>query len=506
MTETVKIIENGFVITCDAQRRIGNYTILTKADRIAEISSRGEMLKSLYPAAEVIDASGALVLPGFIDAHVHGESFLLRHFTSNKPLSQWMRDKKIRSAFDFVYKKASPQDLSVIYRLAYFNALRSGVTMVGEFGFDNLDEPLQTAFEAMKRADLRGYIGLHNGDQIERSRTLKQPGIHFAAVLPGEEDLTTYSLQSVLRAAADLKIPLVAHVGETKKSSDAVKRNFQKTIVKLLQEHRLLEGNLVLVHTACVEAGDLDILANSKAPIVLTPRSALWKGTEQPPVTEFLLRKVPVVLASDWTLPDPFAAIRSYAALVRNQGAEIPSAVDLLTMVTSEPAKALGRADAVGTLEVGKKADMVFVESSSAGALRNAKGDYDSLLFSFLLEATSRSVTDVMINGEFFVRKGHILTYSEEDLIRESDDLMNKLVLSSENQRSAQQMKHHDQEDRAPRIEFPDSHYVEEGFRVIPKEEASAKSVKKIFPLPLDPPAKTDSHDRVKKVFGDEDF
>ena len=508
MNESMKIVENGVVVTGDARGRAGNLTVLIKGDRIAEISNRGEMLKTLYPDAEIISALGKILLPGFVDAHLHGESFFLRHFTAMKPLARWPREPELKKIFDFVYRQAQHQDLSTMYRLAYFTALKSGVTTIGEFGFDHLDQPLSAAFETMRRADVRGIIGVHNGDQIERCRLLSHHSIRFALALPAEEDLTTYNLQSTFRAAATLKWPLLVHAGETKKGLEAVRRNFQTSLIELLRAHHLFEGKIMLMHCAALDPLDLDVLATARVHVVVTPRSIMAKETEAPQISEYLSRGIPIVLASDWGVSDPFDVMRSYIELLRSQGVDIPDGSALIRMVTFEAAKAVGVDDLAGSLEVGKKADITFVDVSGARFAGARSRDVNSLLSAFLQEFTSRDVSDVMINGEFFVRQGQVLTYSEEDLADEGEELMQRLskhVPPGSIHSTRENRSHVENRAGSLRAIVADAHDFEDGFHIIPKKPAPVNAEKKVIPLQIEHTKKIELPGKIKKVFGEED-
>lgn len=507
MNESLKIIENGVVVTCDPQDRLGQLTMLIKGDRIAEISNRAEVLKALYPAAEVIDARGKIVLPGFVDAHLHGESFVLRLFTSLKPYARWRRETDVKKAFDFVYGHADQPDLASIYRLAYFTALKSGVTTIGEFGFDHLDRPLNAAFETMRRADVRGVIGVHNGDQIERCRTLPHQSIRFALAVPPEEEVTTYHLQSTLRAAARLKWPLLVHAGETKKGREGFKKNFQKSFLEILRDHHFFEGKIILLHCASLEATDWEVLENARATVVLTPRSAILKETEAPRIAEFIGRQIPIVLASDWGLSDPFEVLRSYAILARGQNVEVPRGAGLVRLMTINAARALGFDDQVGSLEAGKKADVTFLDVSGARFAGIRGKELKSLLASVLLESSSRDVSDVLINGEFFVRQGQVLTYSKEDLVHEGEQLMDKISRFVSTSATPVGEKRSDARSIAdrPEAERAKLQNVDDGVRLIQKERPAVGVEKKIIPLQIDPAKNVKLPERVKKIFGDEE-
>ncbi|MBE0556933.1 MAG: amidohydrolase family protein, partial [Proteobacteria bacterium] len=156
MPETAIIIEIGLVVTCDAHRRTGPMALLVRNGRIAEIVSRSETLRARYPAAEIIDASSRVVVPGFVDAHYHGESFVLRHWTTTVPYGDWPRHPKTKKILSHVHREISSERLGIFYRLAYFAALRAGITFINEYGINNLDLPFLAALEGFRRTDLQG--------------------------------------------------------------------------------------------------------------------------------------------------------------------------------------------------------------------------------------------------------------------------------------------------------------------------------------------------------------
>ena len=139
MSDSIKIVENGFVFTADAQQRSDVFTILIRNDRISEISTRGEALKAMYPNAEVIDAAGKAIFPGFVDPHYHGESFILRPLTNRVPFSKWSKDPELTKAFAFVREHCSVEHLTTMYRLGFRAALKAGVTTLAEAGMDTLE-------------------------------------------------------------------------------------------------------------------------------------------------------------------------------------------------------------------------------------------------------------------------------------------------------------------------------------------------------------------------------
>lgn len=505
VNDSVKIIDRGYVFTADHQRRAGRFSILIRNDRIAEVSARGEVFKAMHPTAEVIDARGKIVLPGFIDAHIHGESVLLSSVTEGRPMARWDREADVRRSVEFL-SSATPDELKDIYELAYFSALKAGVTTLAEAGWDRQDLPLNASVDAARRAEIRVTIALHNGDEVEAAPRLKHPAIRYAVSMPDEESLTTYNLQTTLRLARDHRWSVMLAHGETRKSHDILKKNFRKSLCQLMQEYGVFEYPLQLVHLAYFDDGDLEILAPSGTPVIMSPRAVLRKGTDMPPVAEFLRRKIPVALATDWGTPDPLANMRTFSDVVSLAGLTPPRPTDLLAMVTTIPALALGMDSDVGSLEAGKRADIVFVEVDDVRFASIARWDHPSAVLALLTgSGTSLRVQDVMVNGEFAVRDGHILTYAEEDLIRHGQELLVRMLGNRPGDQPAAPVPH-TAEQPVPRmtVEEKDQPF-EEGFRIVQKGSASEPGSGTVLPLKPDRGSGKELPKTVRKVFGDDE-
>ncbi|HEY6951662.1 MAG TPA: amidohydrolase family protein, partial [Bacteroidota bacterium] len=314
-----------------------------------------------------------------------------------------------------------------------------------------------------------------------------------------------------LRYANELRIPIVVHLGETRKGFETVRKNFRRTIVQLLNEYHFFSLKIQLVHHSLLEGDDADILMTSKVPVIISPQSAILKEVELPPVGDLLARGIPIAFGTDWGGLNPFLNIRAFVAMVRAQNKPIPRASELLAMCTRNPARALGFHDELGAIEAGKKADMTFVDvADTRSGLGLGSDNYANLLNTVLLESSSRDVSDVMINGNFFVRKGTVLTYSEEDLLADGNKLMAKLLdLGGEKNNSGPVER---KGGSAPILDFESSPTEEEisestveGFKIIPKLNEGAETEKKIVPLRMDPPVPGEPPRTIKKVFGEDD-
>jgi hypothetical protein len=199
--------------------------------------------------------------------------------------------------------------------------------------------------------------------------------------------------------------------------------------------------------------------------------------------------------------------IQSYCSILRTLGLLHERSNDLLALQTKNCASALGLLTEIGTIETGKKADLVFIDISEFGmnALL-ADSNTERILEIVLLEAASQQVSDVMINGEFYVRERHILTYSEEDLALEGQIIFKKL-LSLYKQKAvtlpppAPILRFSPQENKEESISA-DGMNNEEGFRIVRKEKTvSISEVKDTAKRET----KKELSKNVMKIFGEED-
>jgi len=428
MPESVKIIENGMVVTCDARHRVGPMALLIRGDRIAEIAPHAESFRVRYPAAEVFDASARVVVPGFVDAHYHGESFILRHWTTSIPCGEWIHHPKTRVILSHVHRELSAERLGIFYRLAYFAALRAGITFINEFGINNLDLPFLAAVEGFRRTDLQGMIAVQNGDQFDRARSLSEPHLRFAVALPPEEELTTYNMQTALRTARDLKWNLAVQAGEVRHGLDVFRRNFQSSLVQVLKDYRFLDNRTQLIHFSQIDAEEVTLLQDTGTSVICCPSAAIAKQSILPPLHVLVPAGIPLALGSDWGAPDPFTTMRGMITVARAQGVRTLTALDVLSMHTIGAARALGVDSDRGSLEAGKRADLAFIDASDFRlSYVDDSGAVDNTLMNLLLDAGSSAITDVMIGGEFYLRGGHIMTYAEEDLRREAAEVLQSL-------------------------------------------------------------------------------
>jgi 5-methylthioadenosine/S-adenosylhomocysteine deaminase len=527
--DSLKIIANGFVLTCDPSNRGGRYNLLVRDDRIIEISDSLDLFTSLHPYAMVIDASGKLIIPGFVNAHVHSESILLRERTEALHFELWRPDIRFNECSQRLLDPASHDDILSIYLTAYFSHLKSGTTLVAEYGPPVNERSFIAQLQGVDRTDVKSVVTLQNWDQIRYIRDLAAGRPRSMVSVGAEEEYTVYSFDNAIKAAKELEVPLVAQIAEQRDSVEVVKRNFQKGVLSVLSSFQVLQPATLLVHCNHLTEQEVETIERIPATPVVCARSAMRKQTGYPSLRHFASRNIRLCIGTDWGNVDMMKELQFLDELpLLISGLRGFSSLELLRMATINGAFALGRAMETGSIEAGKKADLTFFALKDVRLPPMTPYATSHELANYLIRNLSTNdITDVMIDGEFYISKGGIVTMLEDDIVEGFQKTWEKFFLVAPAVKPMRPSVGHQAAEAqsrtkiipfvsTPRPAVPSPGEFEEGFKVTEKPPVAVNGPKKSINLeaPLSPNASTEklnpkpelSKD-VKRVFGDdEDF
>ncbi len=419
METDILIITNGYVLTGDSANRGGRYDLLVRDGRIAGIASDSVAFQNLHPEARIISAEQKLILPGFVNAHFHSESILLRALTEGRNFGLWSRDVRLRRASAELLQSSAHDDLRSLYLTSYYSHLKSGTTSVGEFPPAVDEQGFQILAQSIARTDVRCVLTLQTWPHIEQVRT-SNPGLRGYLMSVGpEEEYTVYSIGNLVRSARDMGLALLVHAAERRDDVETVNRNFQKGLGTVLRDLGALRPETVLIHLNHAGGQDLDLLEEAGSTVVLCARSAAHKQTGYPMLRHLAARSMRLALGTDWAHVDMLDELRFLAELpLLVSGIPTFSPLELVRMATINGAHALGVAGETGSVEIGKKADLTFLSLKDLRQPFLTPHPGARELAAFLVShLSSRDITDVMINGQFAVSDGQIMTMTEEDVL-----------------------------------------------------------------------------------------
>jgi cytosine/adenosine deaminase-related metal-dependent hydrolase len=393
---------------------IAGGTLVIRGPEIIAVG--GPELAESYTAGKVIDAGGDIVMPGMVNTHTHAPMTLFRGLADKVP------DRLGRFIFPL---ERTVVDSENVYRgtlLAAVEMVQGGVTTFADMYYFE-DQVARAAAEVGMRAiagetviqypapDAKEpYGGLEYAKKfIEafRGHELITPALApHAPYSVGEEQLAL-----VAEWAEKLDVPILIHLSETKAEIEQIRRDFGKTPVEYLDSVGLLNARLVAAHCIFVTESDIDLLKRRGVGVSHNMVSNVKAGKGVAPVLTMLDRGVDVGLGTDGAMSGNTLDIitqMGYVAKIHklvHEDRTVMPPVDVVEMATIGGARALDMGDRIGSLEVGKLADVVIVDKDAVNMIPM----YD--VYSALVYAASpANVTTTIIHGRIIMEERKVLT------------------------------------------------------------------------------------------------
>jgi 5-methylthioadenosine/S-adenosylhomocysteine deaminase len=410
-------IRGGTVATMDVARSVVARDVLVNAEgRVEALSQPGP------PAAgeQTIDASGCVVVPGLVQAHIHLCQTLFRGLAEDRALLSWLRDRiwPLEAAHDAESLRASA-------RLGIAELLLGGTTTILDMGTVHHTEVL---FETASETGIR-YTGgkammdagdgvpagllestadaLRESDRLSDRWHEAEGGRLRYAYSPRFALTSTFDLlRSVAVRVRSNDVLVHTHASEQKEETELVRRRFGAPNIQLLANLGLCDGNVCLAHCVWPEDGELDTLATGGAHVVHCPSCNLKLGSGVAPVAEYLDAGVNVALGADGAASnnrlDGWEELRLAGLLAKARGGpQSLRAVEVFELATLGGARALGLDGEIGSLEVGKWADVAIVDLRSAHA-----AGLDDVYTQLVYSARASDVRTVLVAGRVLVEDG----------------------------------------------------------------------------------------------------
>jgi len=433
------IVLGGTVITMDAERRILNdAAIAVKGDSILAIGPSTEILAK-YSSANQIDARGKLILPGFINGHTHAPMTLLRGLKDDVTLDVWLKNY----IFQAEAKNVTEDFVRWGTRLAAAEMIRSGVTTFADMYYFE-----DAIAEETKAAGMRGILGeswldFPVPDSKNESETAaysekflvrwQDDPLIQAAVAPHSIYLcSAKTLHDAQTLAQKYHAPILIHVAEIKKELDDSLRQNGATPVQYMNRIGLLGPDIVAAHCVWVDETDRKLLAEKGVGCVHNPSSNMMLASGVAPVVEERAAGVAVGLGTDGpsgsnndlNLMEEIDLAAKLQKVTKNDPRAL-GAKAVVEMATIEGAKALHMEKEIGSLEPGKKADLIVISLNAP----NAVPMYD--VYSQIAYALKGSdVETVIIGGRVVMRDRHLTTLREEEILAKAREYGKKVEAS----------------------------------------------------------------------------
>ena len=428
-----------YVVTMDSQRRlIENGAVAVRSDRIVAVGASADFLKRYQPRQR-LDRPDALIMPGLINTHTHAPMSLLRGIADDLNLQDWLT----KYIFPAEAKNVDRDFVTWGTRLACLEMMLSGTTTyVDMYYFED------KIAEATKEAGLRGVlgetiIGFPDPDSKTPADALKYTESFIKRyksdplIVPAVAPHALYTnSDETLRASRALAnaydVPLLIHVSETKHENDEAQAKRHMSPTRVLDSLGVLSGRTIAAHGVWLDDADIAILKERNTGIAHCPSSNMKLASGIAPVMKLLNLGVPVGLGTDGPAGSNndfdmleelnLAANLQKVATMNPQALPAQKAVE---MATIDGARVVGMEKQIGSLEPGKRADLITIRLDRPHAVP-MYNVYSQIVYAL----KGSDIQDVVVNGKQIVRDGRSLTLNEAEIVRKAREYTTRIAAS----------------------------------------------------------------------------
>ncbi|MDR6552645.1 amidohydrolase [Paenibacillus qinlingensis] len=415
------------------KKLIKGATILTMTSNepfVGDILIDGDLISDIQTVIttevdEVIFAEGKAALPGLINAHQHTPMSLLRGFSDDLKLMDWLNKKMLPAE-----ARMTPEDIYWGAKLAMAEMIKSGTTAFADM-YIHMNEIAAAIEEVGMRASLtRGLVFLENDGGRRMSEALdlihrwsgKAEGLITTMIGPHSPyTVPPQPFTEIIALAEQENIAIHTHLAETKEEVSKIREKYNQTPTEYLYHLGMFEkAHVLLAHSVHVNRRDIGYLKGMRGGVSHNPVSNLKLGCGIAPIMEMIEQGITVGIGTDGagsaaTL-DMFAEIRAATWLQKldyGDPTKLP-AFDVLRMATVGSAQLLNIGHEVGTLEIGKKADMILID------LRKPHLQPIHNIHSLLAYCANGSDVDTtIVNGKVLMKDRQLLTIDEDELFKQ---------------------------------------------------------------------------------------
>lgn len=437
------LIKGATVITLDDENNIFDGDVFVEHGRIAGLGR--SLAGREYKAAEMIDARGCVLLPGFVQTHIHLCQTLFRGAADDLSLIEWLTKR--------IWPMEAAHTAESIYasaRLGIAELIRGGTTCA--LTMETVHHT-GAVFAAVEESVFRATVGkcmMDKGDDLpsglreqteasiaeslallDRWHGRAEGRIRYCFAPRFAVSCTRELLERVARLSRERGVMVHTHASENKDEITMVERETGRRNIEYLNDVGLAAPNVMLAHCVHLNSREMEVLRQTGTHVAHCPSSNLKLGSGFAPVLEMLDQGISVSLGADGApcnnRVDMFTEMRT-AALIQKalHGAEALPALRVLRMATIDGARALGLGGEIGSIETGKRADLTLVSVN-----RPHMTPHPDPVSTIVYAAEASDVETVLIDGRVVMRARELTTLDEQAVIeaaKEQSELLGKAL------------------------------------------------------------------------------
>jgi len=440
LTQIDLLLTNGIVVTMNPEDEIYHQgAVAVHQDIILDVGEASLLVKK-YEATRTIDCHSCVISPGLINAHTHVPMTLLRGLSDDLRLDVWLYGFMMPVEREFV----TPDFCHTGTLLACAEMIRAGVTTFCDMYYYE-DHVAQAAAKAGMRAICAQTIlkfpapdAASYDDSLDYCRAFIEKWKGHPLIVPAVGPHAPYTatpdiLQTCVALAVEYDVPIHTHIAETALEQQNSKDEYDLTVVPWLEQYGLFKAKVIAAHCVCLEEEEMQTLKQANAGVAHCPTSNLKLASGVAPIHKMLAMGLNIGIGTDGTASnndlDMIEETR-LAALLQKGAFTDPTllpAPQAWAAATIGGAKALHLDAITGSLEVGKRADIIVIDMTATHQTPRFSHDADAVFSQLVYTAKSSDVRDVIINGQILMDSRTLLTLNEAELNQKASQLAQKI-------------------------------------------------------------------------------
>ena len=421
------LITNAYVLDM-----LGDEPDIKKSDILIEDNIIIKMQRDLSEEVvdEKINAKNMVVMPGLVNTHTHLAMSIFRGYKDDRKLMDWLEN-----AIFPVEDKLEPEDIYWNSYLSCLEMIRTGTTTCNDMYFG-----MNKAIEAIENTGLRALVAWSITDdsirdKVERTREYAKkynvPGSRIKVITSPHAPYSCNpdTIKLCVNLAKELNTSLHIHLSETLDEEETIRERYNKRGTEYLNDLGVFDVPVILAHGIYISDSDIEILKHVKGGIAHNPISNCKLSSGICDVVKLRKNGINVGLGTDGigstSTLDMFDEMKTAAYLQKVNTMEPTSikAYDILKMATIEGARVLGLDNEIGTLEPGKKADMIFIRTDKLHLCPD-----NDVCTNIVFSANGADVDTVMIDGKIIMQNRKMINLDEKEVMKQVKKIAKRLL------------------------------------------------------------------------------
>lgn len=434
------ILKNAHILVMDATlTQFSNGAIAILEGKIEKVGTSTEILEEFH-SKSLIDCGGKVLMPGLINAHTHIPMTLLRGLADDLRLDVWLMGYMMPVEREFV----TPDFVKLGSKLACAEMIRSGVTCFADMYYYEEEVAKMVAQVGMRAVCAQTVMKFPTPDarffeeSLEMTRDFIKRWKNDDLIIPSVAPHAPYTcppeiLKACTHLAMEFDVPLHTHLSETCIEVENMRKEQGMPVIPYVKKQGLLEAKVIAAHCVCIDEGEIRTLKHTGAGVAHNPSSNMKLASGVAPVKKMLDQGLNVGIGTDGPASnndlDMFEEMRLASFLGKGTSGD-PTALpahQILSMATRIGAQALHIGHLTGSLEPGKKADLILVDLSTLHNLPHFTRDPHSVYAQLVYSTKASDVTDVMVNGKWLMQNRQLLTIDEEEIRKSAQEYAQKI-------------------------------------------------------------------------------